>query len=121
MDELRNVIDVIIELIGAADHPLTIAMAAQIGRDDVIALAKRLGDPVPVAAMVAPAMNQQQWRLVLIAPIHIVKTKKLRNIELRGRAGELGNGRLSVFMRWLADYRSGSARTEKSTDGEQEE
>ena len=41
------------------------------------ALAQFLGDPVPVAAMILSTMHQQQWRLVFIAPIHVVQSQPL--------------------------------------------
>ncbi len=36
-------------------------MAAQVGSDDVVFVAERRGDPIPVSAMIAPAMQQDQW------------------------------------------------------------
>src|SRR5438477_11160002 len=62
-------------------------MAAQIRRQDVPVLAQRRGDPVPVAAVVAPAMHQQQRRRGRVAPIDVMEPQPLREIDPRGRAG----------------------------------
>src|SRR2546430_13042541 len=56
---------------------------------------------VPVAAMVAPAMHQQQRRRARVAPIDIVLAQPLREIDPRGRAGavEIDGHGLPVAMR----------------------
>src|SRR5262249_1846817 len=61
-------------------------MSAQIGRDDVPAIAQPLRHPVPVACMVATAMDQHQRRRMMIAPIVIVQAQTLGNEDMRGRA-----------------------------------
>src|SRR3546814_3864439 len=64
VDELRDVADIVRHRIDAALDPFGIAMSAQVGGDDVPVVAQPLRHPVPVAAMIAPAVNQQQRRLV---------------------------------------------------------
>src|ERR1700680_73438 len=49
--------------------------------------AQRVGNPVPIAAVVPPAMDQEQRRLCWITPIDIMQAKPLREIDPRGRAG----------------------------------
>src|SRR5947207_15948172 len=50
-------------------------------------LMQRAGNPIPVAAVVASAMHKEQRPLRPIAPIDIMQTKPLREIDPRGRAG----------------------------------
>ena len=87
MDELRNVIDIIVHLVGAAQHPVAVAMAAKIGRDDVVVAAQCLRRPVPVTAMVAPAMDHQHGGCVVIPPIDIVEAQPLREVDM-GRGAD---------------------------------
>ena len=49
--------------------------------------AQRVGDPVPVAAVIPPAMNQEQWRRGRIAPVDIMQAKSLRETDPRGWPG----------------------------------
>src|SRR3546814_1943819 len=63
VDELRDVADIVRHRIDAALDPFGIAVSAQVGGDDVPVVAQPLRHPVPVAAMIAPAVNQQQRRL----------------------------------------------------------
>jgi hypothetical protein len=61
-------------------------MSAQIRRHDMKAVAEFFGHPVPVAAMIPSAMDEQQWRRAVIAPIDIMQAKALGKIELRSWA-----------------------------------
>ena len=94
MDQLREVVDIGGDRIAAVGRPLAVAVTAQIGRQDVPVVAQRLRHPVPVAAMVAPAMHQQQRRRAGIAPIDVMQPQPLREIDARGRAGAVFVGRL---------------------------
>ena len=87
MDQLREVVDVGGHRIAAVRRPLAVAMTAQIGREDVPVATQRRGDPVPVAAMIPPAMDEQQRRRARISPIDIVQPQPLREINARGRSG----------------------------------
>ena len=60
--ELGEVVDVIDHRVARAVHPLRVAVTAQVGRDHVVAIAQRQGDPVPGAAMVASAVDEDQRR-----------------------------------------------------------
>src|SRR5205823_1167564 len=71
----------------AVGRPLAVAMAAQVRRQDMPVLAQRIGNPVPVAAVVAPTMDEEQRRPCRIAPIDIMQAKPLREIDPRSRAG----------------------------------
>src|SRR3954468_20161843 len=62
-------------------------MAAQIGRQDMPVAAQRRRDPIPVAAMVAPAMHEQQRRRGWVTPIDIVQSQTLREVNPRGWSG----------------------------------
>ena len=62
-------------------------MAAQIGRQNMPVAAQRRRDPIPVAAMVAPAMHEQQRRRGRVTPIDIVQSQPLREVDPRGRSG----------------------------------
>ena len=61
----------------AAAGPLRVPVSAQVGGDDVIVLAKGLGDPVPVPAVVPPAVNERHQRLVGIPPVDVVEFEAL--------------------------------------------
>src|SRR3546814_7960005 len=62
MDQLREVIDEAVHVVIAVRRPGAVAMPAQVGGDDMITALQLFGDPVPVAAMVAAAVDEQQWR-----------------------------------------------------------
>src|SRR5580700_683108 len=87
MDQLRQVVDIGGRRIVAVGGPLAVAMAAQIGRQDVPVLAQRGSHPVPIAAMVAPAMDEQKRRRARVAPVDVMQPEPLREIDARGRAG----------------------------------
>lgn len=95
MDELGEVVDVAGHGVAAVGRPLAVPVAAQIGRDDVPVMAQRLGDPIPVPAMVPAAMKEEQRRRAGVAPIHVVQAQPLGEIDPRGRAGHIG-GRCHV-------------------------
>jgi hypothetical protein len=65
-------------------------VAAQVGGDDVVVAAQVLGHPVPVAAVVAPAVHQDQRRRAGIAPVDVVQPQALGDERLRGGAEEQG-------------------------------
>ena len=87
IDQLREVVDVAGHGVGAGRRPLAIAMAAQVGRDDVPVVAQPLRHPVPIAAMVLAAVQQDQRRRVRVAPVDVMQPQPLREIDPRGGAG----------------------------------
>ena len=72
--QLRNIVDIVDLAIRAAHHPLTVAVAAQIRCNDVVVVAKLFSYPVPVAAVITAAVNQDHWRCFRISPIYIVQS-----------------------------------------------
>src|SRR5262249_61333141 len=52
MDELVEIVDVFGDRVAAVRRPLTVAVTAKIGRDDVPVVAQRLRGPVPVATVI---------------------------------------------------------------------
>ena len=94
MDQLRQVVDVVDHAVVRAGDPLRVAVAAQVGREDVPVVAQPLGDPVPVAAVVAAAVHEHERRRALVAPVDVVQAQALRHVELRGGTLQLdGHGR----------------------------
>src|SRR3546814_18862954 len=61
-------------------RPGAVAMAAQVGRDDMIAVRQSFGDPVPASAMVATAVDEQQRRRRLVPPIAIMQRSDERRV-----------------------------------------
>src|SRR3546814_20926742 len=86
MDELREVIDEAVHVILPIGRPGAVAMAAQVGRDDMIAVRQSFGDTVPASAMVATAVDEQQPRRRLVPPIGIMQLQSLRDEAVRNRA-----------------------------------
>src|SRR3546814_13829108 len=83
-------------------------MSERVGCEDMIAGRQLFGDPVPVAAMVAAAVDEQQRRGAAIAPIDIVKLQPLRDEAVRGGAGTCHRIILAVcssFKRRLVSIR----------------
>lgn len=60
-------------------------MAAEVAGDDVVVVAERLGDAVPVARVVTAAVHQYQGRRVVRAPGPVGQPQPLRLIELLPR------------------------------------
>ena len=73
------------DAIQRARRPRAISMAAQIQRVDVIIVAQRARHPIPVARMVQAAVNQDQRRLALRAPIPELKLQAVRIEKMRDR------------------------------------
>ena len=88
-DQLRDVVDVVDRRVGAPHQPLGITVAAQVRGDDVVVGLERLRHPVPVPAMVAAAVHEQHGRGAFVAPVHVVQTQPLREINVRRRAALL--------------------------------
>src|SRR3546814_6910851 len=93
-------------------------MSERVGCEDMIAGRQLFGDPVPVAAMVAAAVDEQQRRGAAIAPIDIVKLQPLRDEAVRGGAGTCHRIILAVcssFKRRLVSIRQPRMGDRKST------
>src|SRR5262249_29250770 len=54
---------------------------------DVPVLPQCRGDPIPIAAMISPAMDQQQRRRARVSPIDVMQAQTLREINARSRSG----------------------------------
>src|SRR5690242_19926298 len=65
-------------------------MTAQVGCDDMEMAPQLERDPVPVAAMVAPAVHQDRERLIRIPPIHVMQLETLRIKIIRSGADYIG-------------------------------
>ncbi len=87
MDQLRQIIDVVRHGVAAGRRPGGITVAAQVRCDHVVVPPQIAGDPVPVAAMIASAMQQDQRRRIGVAPVDVVQTHSLRDEMPRGRTG----------------------------------
>ena len=77
VDELRQVVDVGRHRVIAVRRPLAVAMPAEIGADHVPVLAQSLRHPVPVPAVIAPAVNEEKRRRFRVAPVDIMQTQTL--------------------------------------------
>ncbi len=60
VEERGKIENVLRHAVGGARRPGAVAVAAQVERVDVIALAQDARDPIPVARMVETAVNQNQ-------------------------------------------------------------
>ena len=86
VDELREVVDEFRHAVIAVRWPFAVAVAAQVRGDHVPVLAQCGGHPVPGAAVIPAAMQQQQRRRAFIAPVDVVQAQSLREIAVRRRA-----------------------------------
>jgi hypothetical protein len=59
-------------------------VAAQVGREDPVLPYKRVRDGVPVAGVVAAAVDEEQRRLRFVAPDSVVEPEALR-VVVAGR------------------------------------
>src|SRR5581483_6930955 len=87
--ELMQIQHVIDHRVTAADRPVGVAVAAQIGRDDMKVAPQLERDPVPIAAMIAPTVHQDREWLVGVAPIHVMQLQPLRIEVVRRRADDI--------------------------------
>ena len=83
--ELRDVGDVVDHRVVATEHPLGITVATQVRSDDVVVAAQVLRYPVPVAAVVAAAVDEQQGRGSFVSPIGVMQAQPLREVRARCR------------------------------------
>jgi len=63
-------------------------VTAKIGCDNVEMAAQIHRDPIPVAAVIAGAVDEDEERLVMITPIDKVQLKTLRIEGVRGRTDD---------------------------------
>jgi hypothetical protein len=86
VDQLREVVDEGVHRVVAFGRPFAVAVAAQVGADDVPVAAQFLGHPVPAAAMIAPAVLEDQQGRLRVAPVDVVQAQALRDEAVRSRA-----------------------------------
>ncbi len=94
--KLCDVVDEIADRIAAASRPSRIAGASHIDRENVEMGAQCFDDPVPTAAVVAPAVHQKQRRRVRISPVKVVQPQALRKV-VAGNGTDRTQGRSSVI------------------------
>lgn len=66
------------------------SLDAQIGRDHMEVRLQRAGDGIPAPAMIAAAMDQDERRSVLVAPIGIVQPQAMGLVVATLRGGHRG-------------------------------
>src|SRR5207247_451923 len=76
--------------VGAAYRPGGVAVPAEIGGDEVEVAAQVGRHPVPAPAVVAPAVQEEEGRLVRVAPVDVVELQALRVEIVRRRPEHLG-------------------------------
>ena len=81
MDELRQVVDVVDHSVVRARQPLGIPVAPEVERQDVPIATEALGDPIPVAAVIEPAVDEHERRGGRVAPVDVVQAQALREEE----------------------------------------
>src|SRR6266542_2432040 len=86
VDELGEVVDIAGHRVAPIRRPLAVAMAPQVGRDHVPVVPERGRGPVPVPAVITPAVDQEQRRLAGIAPVHAVQPQPLGEVHVRRRS-----------------------------------
>lgn len=82
VDELRQVVDIGSHAVLAVRGPLAVAMAAQVGRNDVPVPMQLRDQRIPVATVIATAVQEYQRWLARIAPNDIMQAQPLRDVEL---------------------------------------
>src|SRR6266436_7798389 len=69
VEERGKIEDMLGDAVGGARRPGTVAVAAQIERVDVIAVAEFLGHPIPIAGVIERAVNQNESGLAVLTVI----------------------------------------------------
>src|SRR5712675_1478073 len=69
VEERGEVEDMLGDAVGGSRRPSAVAVAAQIERVDVIAVAEFLSDPIPIAGVVERAVDQNEGRLAVLTVI----------------------------------------------------
>jgi len=64
----------------------------------VVVIAQSLGDPIPIAGMVTPSMDQCQKRFLWIAPINIMKLETLGVIGVRRWSDDVLSSHATSFL-----------------------
>src|SRR5712675_714667 len=73
VEERGKIEDMLGDAVGGARCPGAVAVAAQIERVDVIAVAEFLSDPIPIAGVVERAVDQNEGRLAVLTVIPELK------------------------------------------------
>src|SRR5271154_4606749 len=69
VEQCGKIEDVLGDGVGGAFGPGTVAVAAEIEGVDMVVVAERLGDPVPVAGMVQGAVDENYGGLMVLAVV----------------------------------------------------
>ncbi len=93
--EAREIVDIFGQRVAAAPGPVGIAVPAQVRGEHVKMRLQRARDRVEAAAMIAPAVNQQQRRRALVAPVRIMQPQ-----AVRGEEAAVGQGHGRVLRCW---------------------
>ena len=97
VNQLGKVIDEGVGFIIAVRRPGAIAVAAQIGGNDVPIFCQLFSHPIPAAAVIAPAVLEDQRRRVAIAPIDIVQAQALRDEGVGGGSVDAHGAGICAF------------------------
>src|SRR5258707_4662303 len=84
VEERGKIEDMLGDAVGGARRPGAIAVAAQIERVDVIAVAEFLGHPIPIAGVVERAVDQNEGRLAVLAVIPELQLEAVGVVEVGG-------------------------------------
>jgi len=64
----------------------------------MVVIPQRLGDPVPVAAVISSTMDEDQERLAGIAPVYVLELEALRVVVMGSRANNLWSSHAASFL-----------------------
>ena len=90
LEQARQIEDVIENGVVTADSPGAVAVAAQVGRDDVISITQLLGYEIPAARVISPAVEQHQQGRFAVTVVDVVESEPLGEEAVRGGAGLIG-------------------------------
>src|SRR6267142_1533208 len=108
VEERGKIKDMLGDAVGGARRPGAIAVAAQIERVDVIAVAEFLGHPIPIAGVIERAVDQNEGRLAVLTVIPELKFEAV-GIE------EVGDG-FHFWRRALGSRRKSLTQSARRTE-----
>ena len=94
--ECGEIKHVLRDAVECARRPLAVAVTSQVDCVNVIMLTQGSRHPIPIASVIQSAVNQDQRRLVFIAPIPKVQLQPVRVVVVRDRFQVLLRGHLFV-------------------------
>ena len=92
LDQHRDIQRVKDREIGAVARPVAVAMAAQIGCDHVPMMPQCARRPVPAARVIAAAVEQQEQRRAVVAPVEVMQIQPLGSENSGNRLELVGGG-----------------------------